>query len=414
MLPVGCVLVARGMTLVSQWAADAIARSRATRSLRAGMPIAVGLSLLLAGIGLGSNWSEVQQRRQLEIAFVENMRQTGVWLGRHLPPGSTIAIATIGAISYYSGLNVIDMLGLTDREIARNPKMIEGVEDTWREIKYNAESVLRRAPDAILFSTGVRPSSASEKALFLYQSFYESYYGYYFRSEPWRRQIQSLFRRRADAPPFHPDLIEAKDSHFIDLYMAAHLKKSRESDHTEATRLFRQSAEEAPGFPWAREWLAVSIYDGKDTTGVEMLHDVVREDPYATIALGRLAIHYLRAGDLAQAERYLEAVRQVDPDDNLGWAGLARVRAQQGDHAAAYEFAKQGVILWDSNAGQLVFFGSLAAVNKRFEEAVWAYERAIALDPEGKPAEDARKGLQMIRARQSSGSGQTPEVPGGP
>ena len=36
-------------------------------------------------------------------------------------PGATIAVNYVGAVPYFSGLRTIDMLGLTDPEIARTP-----------------------------------------------------------------------------------------------------------------------------------------------------------------------------------------------------------------------------------------------------------------------------------------------------
>ncbi len=51
------------------------------------------------------------------VAF--NGRIAGQWLGRHAPPGSTIATNTAGTIVYYAKLRAIDMLGLNDLHIAR-------------------------------------------------------------------------------------------------------------------------------------------------------------------------------------------------------------------------------------------------------------------------------------------------------
>jgi len=46
-------------------------------------------------------------------------RAAGEWLGANARAGATVACVPIGAIAYYSGLPVIDMLGLTDAHIAR-------------------------------------------------------------------------------------------------------------------------------------------------------------------------------------------------------------------------------------------------------------------------------------------------------
>jgi hypothetical protein len=43
----------------------------------------------------------------------------GSWLRRHASPTDSVACVPIGAVGYYSRLPVVDMLGLTDRHIAR-------------------------------------------------------------------------------------------------------------------------------------------------------------------------------------------------------------------------------------------------------------------------------------------------------
>jgi hypothetical protein len=45
----------------------------------------------------------------------------GKWLAANAAPGSSVACVPIGAVAYYSGLPVIDMLGLADKHIARAP-----------------------------------------------------------------------------------------------------------------------------------------------------------------------------------------------------------------------------------------------------------------------------------------------------
>jgi hypothetical protein len=46
--------------------------------------------------------------------------KVGKWLGENAPPDATVVAANIGAIGYFSGLEVIDVIGLTDEYIARH------------------------------------------------------------------------------------------------------------------------------------------------------------------------------------------------------------------------------------------------------------------------------------------------------
>lgn len=89
----------------------------------------------------------------------------------------SVAISTIGAFGFeLQGHTVIDMLGLTDSTIARHPQVpVAGMKTTWREHRHNSQYLLDRAPNYILFSTGLKPSSPAEQTLLLYREFQESY-----------------------------------------------------------------------------------------------------------------------------------------------------------------------------------------------------------------------------------------------
>lgn len=70
--------------------------------------------------------SFVGLRAEEHAAFLATVVPEGVALGSLveegiLPPDTHIAIDCVGAIPYYSGLNVLDRLGLTDRQVARSP-----------------------------------------------------------------------------------------------------------------------------------------------------------------------------------------------------------------------------------------------------------------------------------------------------
>jgi tetratricopeptide (TPR) repeat protein len=403
-LPIAALLVARGLTAVLEIAA---ARRRARPPFVPAGTIV--LALALAGIGLAKNWESIQYRRQQEIGFVFNMKQTGLWLKDNLPPGARIAITTVGAIGYYSDLNVIDMLGLTDREIARESEMIEGLSDTWREIKYSAVSVLRRRPDAIMFSTGIRPSSAAEKALFLYETFFESYYEHYFRCLPRWPRIQSMYRLRPDAPPFRPDRLDVSDFEFLDLYGNAHLVQSRHAEFAAAAEDFRKSWELSEGkFPWAREWQAVALYDAGDSTALPLLREVAAEDPYAMVVLARLGDHALRSGDFDEAVRVFDAMLAINPDDQIGWFGRGEAALQKGDYETAFECYRESVLRWSGNATHFSRLGKLALHFGDLDLAEGCLAEALRLDPEHA---GARRGVELLKDVRS---GDRSRSPGGP
>jgi tetratricopeptide (TPR) repeat protein len=92
----------------------------------------------------------------------------------------TIAVSTIGSLSYFTNVKVIDMLGLTDEYIAHNPDIIPEIsndpENPWKEKRYNTSYVISRKPDYILFSTDTKPSAYAERALFTNNDFFYYYY----------------------------------------------------------------------------------------------------------------------------------------------------------------------------------------------------------------------------------------------
>jgi hypothetical protein len=83
--------------------------------------------------------------------------RTGAWLGAELDARDLIAVNTAGAIPYFARLPTIDMLGLTDAEIASRPIYI--VSTGWAGHRKGwGEYVLSRRPRVILWynSAGLR------------------------------------------------------------------------------------------------------------------------------------------------------------------------------------------------------------------------------------------------------------------
>jgi len=77
----------------------------------------------------------------------QSLIELGKNLSQNYPLKTTIAVRRIGAISYYSNLRIIDILGLTDKKIAYNIKNIKNIE-TQNEV--NSRIVLEKEPDLII------------------------------------------------------------------------------------------------------------------------------------------------------------------------------------------------------------------------------------------------------------------------
>ncbi len=85
------------------------------------------------------------EQRDFEIPA---WRAAGQSLGKALAPDALVAAVPIGALGWYSDLPILDMVGLTDRAIARAP-IATGSGWAGHE-KHDGAYVLARKPDAIL------------------------------------------------------------------------------------------------------------------------------------------------------------------------------------------------------------------------------------------------------------------------
>ena len=102
-------------------------------------------------------------------------------------------------------------------------------------------------------------------------------------------------------------------------------------------------------------------------------------------------------GSLAFSSSAFERLRTLDPDDSMGWMGLAQLRRVAGDYAGAYELATEAVKRWDTNPAHLAAYGSLAAAVGQFDNAERAFDRILQLEPDGPGAESARRAIEQIR-----------------
>ncbi len=139
---------------------------------------------------------------QAEQSLIESMTRTARYFAAN-GSSQSFAISTIGAFSYNVGnRRVIDLLGLTDPNIARNPEKIEGLISTWKERHFSPGYVLSQKPDVILFSTGIKPSAPAERALYLYPEFRQNYrLEFYFIKQAEKHFLfEPYLRRYQDRP----------------------------------------------------------------------------------------------------------------------------------------------------------------------------------------------------------------------
>ncbi|MBN2056233.1 hypothetical protein JW905_15010, partial [bacterium] len=106
---------------------------------------------LLPGVPYWSD-SPLLLHRQPDV-----LRELGLWLRANARPDAVIAVVPAGKIPFYSGLYTIDMRGLLDRHIARQPSSPGGLAG---HEKRDPDYVLSRHPDYIITTGAVMKPAA--------------------------------------------------------------------------------------------------------------------------------------------------------------------------------------------------------------------------------------------------------------
>lgn len=271
----------------------------------------------------------IQHNREREIGLVTKMTLTGRWLNQVVPDNECIAASTIGAVSYYSDKTLIDMLGLTDAYIARNPEHLEGIRATWRERNYNTKYLLERNPLFVYFSTGIKPSAPAERALFLRKRFRTGYYPYYFQMNRNPRMIETIFKKKPFADTI-PLTVEQRNPNFINLYYDA-IQAMKRNKH-QAINKFKEVINNSPeDFAYPYEWIG-RIYEmlGKIDSAYNYYQAAVKIDDYCIISHARLGAILMKQNKLGEAAGHFEKALEYDPDQFEPYWWLSIIYEHQG------------------------------------------------------------------------------------
>lgn len=119
------------------------------------------------------------------VDWLAGWRRVGVWLRDCTPPDFRIAAAPVGVIGYESHRTIVDVLGLVDREVARDG-MTDPLEPPGHQ-RSNIESILLRRPELVVgnglvFEHEPRESDAIRRSarralfrLFAHETFKQGY-----------------------------------------------------------------------------------------------------------------------------------------------------------------------------------------------------------------------------------------------
>ena len=87
------------------------------------------------------------ERFEQERLVVRSFARLGMILHETLPPRTSIGLGSTGAIGYYTDMEIVDILGLTERHIAREGRIVSRQPG---HMKTDGAYVLSKEPDLLL------------------------------------------------------------------------------------------------------------------------------------------------------------------------------------------------------------------------------------------------------------------------
>jgi hypothetical protein len=324
------------------------------------VPVTVGL--ILGYLTFSNPFDYVREKWMLELGLVSKMTATGQWLNTQSTASTVVAASTIGALSYYSGVTLIDMLGLTDATIAHQPESVEGIQSGWKERKYNNTYLLSRQPDYIFFSTGSKPSAFAERALFTKAEFRRFYYPCYFHLSGDMNSVNVAYKR---SPVILVDTTTYSASignvNFInDFYNGMNARRAP----AEAIPYFHHSAETGPAdFALVHEEIGDMHHSQQNAaTAQESYSRAIAINPAMIRSQIMLGLYAREKSDPEVARNHFSAVVRYNPEYTIGWTLLAESYAMTGDTLQAADNYRRALAVAPNNSHAR---GFLARVPRR-------------------------------------------------
>jgi hypothetical protein len=270
------------------------------------IPVFLVIAFCVLTFLLPRNW--IMSVRSAEIGLGVKMSRYAKRLRQSFGTDFTLAMSTIGVISYLTEAKVIDMLGLTDPYIAKHPEKISGISSTWKEKKFNTQYLLSRNPDVIMFSTGMKPSAPAERALFLSSKFRENYYPYYFPEQI----LFVVYKKKGEYPKKNEIFPDAR---FVNLYNEA-INLEYKPDFQGCLDRLKEILEVGPkDFTQVYESISrCNFFMGNIEECKKYAQKAVEMDDYCTMAHILLNEIYLKEGDTTEALREREKVFLHNPE----------------------------------------------------------------------------------------------------
>jgi eukaryotic-like serine/threonine-protein kinase len=122
------------------------------------------------------------------------------------------------------------------------------------------------------------------------------------------------------------------------------------------------------------------LADGRKSEALAAYQEAVKINPYYWNNYNELGWAYFQTGEYDQALKSFQQVTHLDPDEGVGYENIGNVYLQEGSYdksIAAFQKALQFKATYDTvtDLGGAYFF------QRRFEDAIGTFERAVQLNP---------------------------------
>jgi arabinofuranosyltransferase len=338
-LPIWVLLLQGGILVIWRWL-------QSRKSNMTGTVIAAALVAVVV-IGQAAGYPRELHRAELENGLVEKMRALAYWFRERQPSNTSIAANSIGALGYYSGYRMVDMVGLVDETIAHHPWIIKGIHSPTRERTYNAEHVLEQHPNFIVFDTYHKPNHAGDFALYLHSDFREGYYRYPIWMPGREREMVVFKEKPAEWDTARTGQI-VPDKMYLNVQFVYALREGMDlvtTDPDKAERDFQEVIETGPrdfAQPW--EWLGMlALGHGNRSKADSLFRRAVEIDSYSLYAIRYLAKIAYNNGKMDEAMSWGQDLLRIDPDIPDGWLMAGWILKEQGQKEAAISIWNDGI-----------------------------------------------------------------------
>jgi arabinofuranosyltransferase len=324
-------------------------RSQWKGSTRLSDAFVIGMVVLLAG-GQMIKYPQELGRARLENGLVEKMEVLAEWFMMHQPERTSIAANSIGALGYYTGYRIVDMVGLVDETIAHDPKLVEGIRSLAKERTYHAAHTLAQSPDFVVFDTYEKPNHGGDFALYLEPGFRQGFYRYPIWMPGFEREMVVF---KASGATAHAQDDRKGETYsgsglFNDLDFIYALRDGMDCaarDPQRAEVLFEQAVLTGPpDFAQPLEWLGMLALQRGDRDRAEALfREAVAMDSFSVYAVRYLAKITFNDGKIDEAMEWSRWLIQIDPHIPDGWLMIGWIYKKRGQENTALEIWNEGV-----------------------------------------------------------------------